>query len=166
MQPLCYAHIFPRPLTLLHFQLVPFWPLSDDNRMVVTVGNDENAVKFNYRKPDTVSLKFENEVYIFLCLPKTASSIQKTIFSYLPPNIQLLHEILSSTINLGYHKVSLCFSHSCPAEGSVCGHTGVRVGHYHQFHLLLSRLCPCTNHQSLPRHRSQVLPGVKVQSPL
>lgn len=42
--------------------------------MVVTVGNDETPVVFNYRKADTVCLKFENEVYIFLCILKISAS--------------------------------------------------------------------------------------------
>lgn len=55
-----YVHFFS-----LFMQLVPFWPLSDDNRMVVTVGNDENTVIFNYRKPNTMCLRFENEVRMY-----------------------------------------------------------------------------------------------------
>ena len=48
-------------------QVVPFWPLSDANKMIVTAGKGERTASFNYKNSDFTVLKFENEVG-YICI--------------------------------------------------------------------------------------------------
>lgn len=43
-------------------QVVPFWPLTDSNRLSINIGGS-NSVMFNYKKSDSLVLKLAKEVY-------------------------------------------------------------------------------------------------------
>ena len=43
--------------------LIPFWPLTDSNRLLLRIEN-ENSVLFNYKTSDSIVLKLKTEVYM------------------------------------------------------------------------------------------------------
>ena len=43
-------------------QVVPFWPLTDSNRLYLTVGKECRSVMFCYKRSDSIVLKLTNKV--------------------------------------------------------------------------------------------------------
>ena len=43
-------------------QVVPFWPLTDSNRLYLTIGKDCRSVLFCYKRSDSIVLKLTNKV--------------------------------------------------------------------------------------------------------
>ena len=43
--------------------LIPFWPLTDSNRLLLRIEN-ENSALFNYKKSDSIVLKLKTKVYM------------------------------------------------------------------------------------------------------
>ena len=43
-------------------QVVPFWPLTDSNRLYLTIGKECRSVMFCYKRSDSIVLKLTNKV--------------------------------------------------------------------------------------------------------
>ena len=43
-------------------QVVPFWPLTDSNRLYLTIGKESRSVMFCYKRSDSIVLKLTNKV--------------------------------------------------------------------------------------------------------
>ncbi|CAI8053010.1 Vacuolar protein sorting-associated protein 13A (Fragment) [Geodia barretti] len=66
-------------------ELVPFWPVTDGSKLRLTPGLGKEAVVFNYKRPDTVCLKLNDEIQVVCVdIQESESAIITSFTPYYP----------------------------------------------------------------------------------